>query len=147
MDASADSSNLFEYILYADDSTLCSTLDSSKMQLANFNNINVELQKISEWLELNKLSLNANKSKYMIFHHPQKKIPRFQLEINDTPIECVDNFNFLGPTINKYLNWKNHIDKLACKISRSIGIMRKIKKFVLQHVLVNLYNSLESIAN
>ena len=77
----------------------------------------------------------------MIFHHPQK-IPRFQLEINDTPIECVDNFNFLGLTINKHLNWKNHIDKLACKISRSIGIIRKIKQFVPQHVLVNLYNSL-----
>ena len=57
---------------YTDDSTLCSTLDSSKMQLVNFNNINVELQKISEWLEVNKLLLNANKSKYMIFHHPQK---------------------------------------------------------------------------
>ena len=63
---------------------------------------------------------------YMIFHHLQKN-PRFQLEINYTPIECVDNFNFLGLTINKHLNWKNHIDKLACKISRSIGIKRKIK--------------------
>ena len=87
------------------------------------------------------LSLNAIKSKYMIFHHPQK-ILRFQLEINDTHIECVDNFNFLGLTINKQLNWKNHIDKLACKISRSIAIIRKSKQFVLQHVLVNQYNSL-----
>ena len=84
---------------------LCtSTLDSLNMQLANFNNIDVELQKISEWLEVNKLSLNANKSKYMIFHHLQKEIPRLQLKINDTPIECVDNFNFLGLTINKHLN-------------------------------------------
>ena len=57
---------------YMQMTTLCSTLDSSKMQLANFNNINVELQKISQWLEVNKLSLNANKSKYMIVHHPQK---------------------------------------------------------------------------
>ena len=137
-----NASNLLEYILYVDDSTICSTLDSSKMQLANFNNINVALQKISKWLEVNKLSLNANKSKYMIFHHPQKFIPRFQLEINDTPIECVDNFNFLGLTINKHLNKKNHIDKLACKISRSCRIIRKIKQFVPQHVLVNLYNSL-----
>ena len=55
-----NASNLFEYILYAD-STLCSTLDSSNMQLANFNTVNIELQKISEWLEVNKLSLNANK--------------------------------------------------------------------------------------
>ena len=48
-----NASNLFEYILYADDLNLRSTLDSSKMQLANFNNINIELQKISEWLEVN----------------------------------------------------------------------------------------------
>ena len=67
-----NASKLCEYILYADDSTLSSTLDSSNMQLANFNNINVELQKISEWLEVNKLPLNVNKSKYMIFHHPKK---------------------------------------------------------------------------
>ena len=72
------------------------------MKLANFNNINVELQKISERLELKKFSL---------------KIPRFQLEINDTPIECIDNFNFLELTIYKHLNWKNRTDKLACKIS------------------------------
>ena len=71
-----NASNLFEYILYADDSTLCrTTLDSSKMQLANFNNINVELQMVSEWLEVNKLSLYAKKSKYMIFYHPQKNFP------------------------------------------------------------------------
>ena len=75
-----NASNLFEYTLYVDDSTLCSTLDSSKMQLANFNNINVELQKISEWLEVNKLSLNANKSKYMIFHYPQKNFPDSNLK-------------------------------------------------------------------
>ena len=74
-----NASNLFEYILYADYSTLCSTFGCSKMQLANFNNINVELQKISKWLDVIKLSLNANKSKYMIFHNPQKKFPRFQL--------------------------------------------------------------------
>ena len=47
-----NASNLFEYILYADGSTLCSTLDSSKVQLANFNHIYVKLQRISEYLEV-----------------------------------------------------------------------------------------------
>ncbi len=37
------------------------------------NNINGELDKISEWLKINKLSLNVKiKTKYMIFHAPQK---------------------------------------------------------------------------
>ena len=54
--------------------------------------INSEITKISEWLSVNKLSLNANKTEFMIFHNYQKvmtdsDIP--QLEINKTPIERV----------------------------------------------------------
>ncbi len=35
--------------------------------------INIELASISDWLKTNKLSLSIEKSKYMIFHTPQKK--------------------------------------------------------------------------
>ena len=49
------------------------------------------------------------------------KIPRFPLEINYTPVECVDNSNFLELIINKSLNRKNHIDKLECKIKKKIN--------------------------
>ena len=37
--------------------------------------INEELYKIYEWLEINKLSLNVTKSKFMVFHMPKKKTP------------------------------------------------------------------------
>ena len=43
------------------------------MELANFNNINVELQKISEWLEVNKL-------KIYYFSPPTKKFPDSNLK-------------------------------------------------------------------
>ena len=63
----AQASKMFNFIIYADDTTLSSILDT-------FNNnihdnleslINNELLKINEWLKINKLSLNIAKSKYM----------------------------------------------------------------------------------
>ena len=59
----------------------------------NFPNVNVssavneELNKVllSEWL--NKLSLNVSKTKYIIFHTPQKKIKELELKIDDIVIE------------------------------------------------------------
>ena len=69
----------FELIIYADESTLSSSLGSFNTQSNNFNDINAELDQISVWLKVNKLSLNVSKSKCMTFYHPQKKrIPRLQ---------------------------------------------------------------------
>ena len=95
----------------------------------------------SEWLKANKLPLNVAKSKCMVFHHPLKKIPTL-LKINDSRIECVNKFDFLGLTKNTHLNWKNHLDRTAGKPSREIGVIRKLKHFVPQYVLLTLYNSL-----
>ena len=67
-------SNKFDFIMYADDTTLSSTIDSSSDINSNTNAdtlINVEICKVIEWLKINKLSLNKNKSKYMTFHMPQ----------------------------------------------------------------------------
>ena len=82
------SSNFFDFIIYADDTSLSSTLNAFDTDTEN---INRELEKINIWLNINKLSLNANKSKFMIFHCPQRKVAIPVLKINDTFIECVEN--------------------------------------------------------
>ena len=66
----AQSSNHFNFIIYADDTTLCSTLKIN----ADATQLNMELNNVSRWLNLNKLSLNVKKTKAMAFHMPQKKI-------------------------------------------------------------------------
>ena len=50
--------------------------------------INTELRNIQEWLNINKLSLNVSKTKYMIFHHYQRNITNIipTLKINFEPI-------------------------------------------------------------
>ena len=143
-------SNDLNYILYADDTILTSSLCS--FTYGGYHDINCvstlinsEITKISEWLSVNKLSLNANKTKFMIFHNYQRvmtdsDIP--QLEINNTAIERVTEFNFLGITINELMNWGSHFVKIANKICRTLGVKDCLKRYLLLSVLKIMYDSL-----
>ena len=118
-------SDLFNFITYADDTNLTITLDVFNRPGDLNNNVNEELNKICDWLNVNKLALNVDKTKAMIFHMPQKKVEKPVLLVNGTVIEYVNNFNFLGITLNNHLNWDSHINKVARKISRTTGILNK----------------------
>ena len=78
----------------------------------------------------------------MIFQKPQKKVECPLLQINGTEIERVQEFNYLGIQLNEHLTWKNHVNKIANKISRSIRILNKLKRCLPQDTLYLLYNSL-----
>ena len=127
------SSAKFSFILYADDTTLNSTLKSFgdtavEIQLSILN----ELQKVCKWLDLKQLCLNVAKSKFMLFHMPQKVIPNLhaiymQFYLNGAVKEYVHAFNFLGLTIDSNLSFKSHISIIGSKISRVIGLLSKLK--------------------
>ena len=88
------SSNLFKFTMYADDTTLFTTLRGHNQDNMQTVLINDELSKISNWLIANRLSLNVAKTKFMVFSMPQKKINIPLLRLANSNIECVDSFNF-----------------------------------------------------
>lgn len=139
-------SKLFSTISYADDTTLLSSLRTFGAGSGSDQNvskrINAELDKISEWLIANRLALNVLKTKFMVFHQPNKKVPKLSISINNIPIEKVENFTFLGLTIDYQLNWKEHITKISNKISKILGIMARMKNFLPCRILKMIYNSL-----
>ena len=136
-------SKLFKFILYADDTTLQSTLQSFGPGISQLN-INKELEKISTWLQVNKLTLNVAKSKFMMFSSKKKlkKLPNLTLKLSGTIIERVDSFNFLGLLIDETLSWNPHKKHISIKISQTIGILKKLKKSLPTHILKTLYNSM-----
>ena len=93
------------HLIYADDTTLSTTIDSSKNITSEINN---ELSKINEWLKINKLSLNKSKTKYMITKKQRANIVEPILQIDGLNIESVDHFNFLGLTLDSRMKWNNH---------------------------------------
>jgi hypothetical protein len=138
----ANVSDIFHSVIYADDTTLTSVLSSFETNKTAETNINNELAKISTWLKVNKLSLNIKKTKYMIFHTTQKQITQLSLKIDGTDINRVKEFNFLGLIINENLNWKTHSEKVSNSISKTIGILNRLKHFLPLNIKTTLYNSL-----
>ena len=63
-------SNKCKFIMYADDTTIYFNLEDFDPDNVS-NEINNELEKITKWLQINKLSLNTQKNKLMVFD-PQK---------------------------------------------------------------------------
>ena len=80
----SESSNLLKYFLFADDTTI---FYSSKNAEENEKILNTEIDKVSEWLSANKLSLNVRKSKLLTF--TSMKRHNINLTINNVPLEEV----------------------------------------------------------
>ena len=63
----------------------------------------------------------------MLFYQRQKSLTIPNIKINNTDLQCIDNFNFEGLIFNKHLGWADHVNRLSNKICRIIGIMNKLK--------------------
>ena len=106
--------------------------------------VNEELCKLYD-----KLTLNIKKSNFVIFSPAQRKFtyqPQIMIFDNEqnknVALECKEFIKDLGILIDSHLTWKHHIDHIAIKISRTIGLISKLRHFVPKHTLINIYRSL-----
>ena len=136
-----NTSMLFKFILFADDTNL---IFSEKSLTSLMQNVNTELHKISVWFKTNKLVLNPNKTKFIIFTSTHKRVTSdsIKLYIDGLEIEQVQTQKFLGVIINSQLNWQNHINQVCSKMAKAIGIINKIKCFIDAKTRTNLYCTL-----
>ena len=89
--------------------------------------VNNELVRVSDWLNTNKLTLNAKNSNFVIFLPHQRKMDHLvNILMFDnsnhilTSLECKDLVKYLGVLLDSHLSWKYHIDNVVLKISRKI---------------------------
>ena len=79
----------------------------------------------------------------MMFHRTRIKEKyinnNHKVQIQNQNLSSVNNTKFLGVIIDKKLNWVDHITFIKNKISKSIGIINKIRKFLDKNTLRNLY--------
>ena len=133
-------SKILEFHLFADDTNLF--LSDNNVQSLEFK-LNIELEKMSHWLSANKLSLNIEKTSFVVFHCPQKKIlHQVNLQISNKQLKQDNQVKYSGLILDSNLNWKSHIHELGKKISRGIGILAKIRHLVNSNILSQLYYSL-----
>ena len=78
--------------------------------------VSKELAELSQWLKVNKPSLNLKKTQYMIFSRRKSKDETINIKIDDQSISETKSSKFLGVYIDNSLNWKTHISNIAGKI-------------------------------
>ena len=69
----------------------------------------------------------------MMFHYRQRIITGTDipsLMINNILIEQVTEFNFLGLTVDEYISWNSRTQKIANKLSRTLGVMNRLKRYL-----------------
>ena len=89
-------------------------------------NINLELENISTWLRVNKLSLNIGKTHHTIFNKQKRRFVHLELKIENQDIEHTCKTKFLGVIIDQKLTWKPHMALMSGKIARGIGMIIKV---------------------
>lgn len=135
-----DSTDFFKFTLFADDSSLLCKFDHSNISLIH-TTISSNLTKVFKWLTLNKIKVNVDKCKFIIFSYG-RKLTLPPLVLGDGFIMETDSYKFLGIILDKKLNFKNHLVLLKSKISKTVGLLYKLNKFLPETILKSLYQTL-----
>ena len=128
----------FHFLHYADDTTLVKS-GSCLSQLVL--EVNQHLVHVGRWICANRLSLNVSKTKFMLFTNKINPVPT-SISIGGEVIERTDQMNFLGILMDSRLAFSDHIKSVSNKVSRGIGIIRKLSYFIPKSVLRTLYFAL-----
>ena len=133
----SDATNLFVK-LYADDTFLCA--QNKDLKLLE-NEVNLEINKVYDWMRSNRLSLNILKSKFMIISNKRKTEP-ISIKINGIELEQCNSYKYLGVIFDENLNWKPHIEYICGKISKSVGGLAALRHRTSVSVLREVYYAL-----
>ena len=121
-------STIIKTIMFADDTNLfLSGKNISDIE----KQFNKELIILTEWFNSNLLSLNIKKTSYIVFSN--KRNINVNLLLSGVQISRVDDTRFLGVVISSNLSWNKHIDVIVSKISKTVGLLSKVR-----HLLPNL---------
>ncbi len=131
-------SSVLKCLLFADDTSLLYSGDTPSEISSIVSN---ELCKLSQWFQVNKLSLNVVKTNFIVFGR-KKLTCSFSIKINEVDIEKVEIVKYLGVYIDEKLTWKYHINYLERKIARNLSIIYRCKYLLPVHNLKMLYSTL-----
>ena len=137
IDGLPNASKLTQPFLFADDiSIFYSHSDPNKLH----STLNDELRNFDVWLKCNKLSVNLQKTNYIIFKSRQKKLNyNLTLFFGNQSLNRTNLTKFLGVYVDEHLTWKHHISFICKQISKSVGIIFRPRFYLSSKTKVTLY--------
>ena len=125
---------------FADYTNLLYTNNSIK-KLNKF--LNKDLKNLTNWLNANKMTLNFDKTEMILFKATKKSLDcQLKLKLNGKRLYQTSSVKYLGIKIDRYLNWKDHINNIAIKLNKAYAILYKVRQFVNQTTLISVYHAI-----
>ena len=129
-------SDVLTTILYADDTTFSIRGNSVNTIIQNCNQ---QLNNFSVWANNNRLTINTNKTYYMIVTNQRIPEQLPSVSIGSTSLEQKNSNKFLGVVLDGGLRFGNHVGMLCGKVARSLGILYKLRRYLPLKNLIDLY--------
>lgn len=119
-----------------------------------FLNAQMGLDKVCKWLNLNVLTLNVTKTKYMAFALRSSQLPPHTLQLTahscnsgDSPCPCpslgrTDCIRYLGVILDQTLTFKPHIQSLVPRLRKLIYIFKALRHVADRRVIRMVYYAL-----
>ena len=131
--------------IYADDINVTIASDDIQRMI---DNASQEMLNLSEWMRINKLSPNPQKTEFMIIGHPLKakhsSLPE-SLVLNNYSIKRVTQAKSLGLIVDENLSWEAQINRTMDKINSGIWALKRLKNILPQsHFSIVYYALVES---
>ena len=85
--------------------------------------------------------INQDKTKCMLFHVPNKPVPRdfCALNVDAIDIEGVKEVTYLGVILDEKLNWHKQNENICKSLLQFFGLFNHIKSFVTKSIARQLY--------
>ena len=126
--------------MFADDSTLTCKFDNSN-ELQIKNKLENELIIVQNWLNMNKIKINYDKSNFIIFSYG-KKYSLDKIKFGQNSISSTCNTKFLGIIVDNHLNFRSHVDFICSKVSKVVGMLFRLNNVLPTEALKTLYSTL-----
>ena len=99
---------------------------------------------------MNKLALNVLKPEFMIIGTSQRlnildRTPEttpYIISVDGCQNRRVKSVKHLGLIVDDTLTWDEHVDYISTKISKNIGIIKRVRTILPWHSLLTLYRTL-----
>lgn len=131
---------------YADDSQLYLSFEPTddQSQLETIRRVEDCFNEIVQWMHINMLKLNADKTEVIVFCSKQKEqsVENITITVGDSaikPSKCVRN---LGAMLDSQLNMEQHVNSVCRSSYGQIRKIGHIRKFLTTHATKTLVNSL-----
>ena len=129
-------SKFFQTNLFADDTSLSASNDKFPELI---NATNSEISKIYNWTLSNRLTINVEKTEAIVFSNCRPYTEAHKVLLNGQSLNFAQSCKYLGVCIDRELNFKQHIDNVVGKLSRSAGILYKIKSALTEDARISYY--------